>query len=88
MYCGLRHESSVPLFGKYKKNTANSDGETDIYGMGYLRQRKKRIFLAAFVWLIKIKVLHLHSQKRKSDALLAQLVEQLTLNQWVQGSNP
>jgi len=22
------------------------------------------------------------------DALLAQLVEQLTLNQWVQGSNP
>ena len=23
-----------------------------------------------------------------SDALLAQLVEQLTLNQWVQGSNP
>ncbi len=24
----------------------------------------------------------------KTDALLAQLVEQLTLNQWVQGSNP
>ena len=24
----------------------------------------------------------------ENDALLAQLVEQLTLNQWVQGSNP
>ena len=26
--------------------------------------------------------------KQKGHALLAQLVEQLTLNQWVQGSNP
>jgi hypothetical protein len=26
--------------------------------------------------------------KKNSNALLAQLVEQLTLNQWVQGSNP
>ena len=25
---------------------------------------------------------------KKNDALLAQLVEQLTLNQWVQGSSP
>ena len=25
---------------------------------------------------------------KKTDALLAQLVEQLTLNQWVQGSSP
>ena len=25
---------------------------------------------------------------KQKDALLAQLVEQLTLNQWVQGSNP
>ena len=29
----------------------------------------------------------MHSQN-KNDASLAQLVEQLTLNQWVQGSNP
>ena len=28
------------------------------------------------------------AKQRLSDALLAQLVEQLTLNQWVQGSNP
>ncbi len=26
--------------------------------------------------------------RNKKQALLAQLVEQLTLNQWVQGSNP
>ena len=26
--------------------------------------------------------------KQKGHALLAQLVEQLTLNQWVQGANP
>ena len=36
----------------------------------------------------KIKGLLLHPQTRKKYALLAQLVEQLTLNQWVQGSNP
>ena len=36
--------------------------------------------------VIQNKALPLHSQMR--DALLAQLVEQLTLNQWVQGSNP
>ena len=26
--------------------------------------------------------------RKNKEALLAQLVEQLTLNQWVQGSNP
>ena len=26
--------------------------------------------------------------RQRDNALLAQLVEQLTLNQWVQGSNP
>ena len=36
--------------------------------------------------VIQNKALPLHSQMR--DALLAQLVEQLTLNQWVQGSSP
>ena len=35
---------------------------------------------------IKKNVLPLYTQMR--DALLAQLVEQLTLNQWVQGSSP
>ena len=35
---------------------------------------------------IQIKPLPLHSQIR-NDASLAQLVEQLTLNQWVQSSN-
>ena len=40
-----------------------------------------------FIWSIQIKVIFLHSQT-KGNALLAQLVEQLTLNQWVQGSNP
>ena len=39
------------------------------------------------VWSNKIKDLLLQPQMRNS-ALLAQLVEQLTLNQWVQGSNP
>ena len=39
------------------------------------------------VWSNKIKDLLLQPQTRKK-ALLAQLVEQLTLNQWVQGSNP
>ena len=40
-----------------------------------------------FIWSIQIKVIFLHPQT-KGNALLAQLVEQLTLNQWVQGSNP
>lgn len=31
---------------------------------------------------------YLCNRKTKKDALLAQLVEQLTLNQWVQGSSP
>ena len=31
---------------------------------------------------------YLCTRKIKDDASLAQLVEQLTLNQWVQGSNP
>ena len=39
-----------------------------------------------FIWSIQIKIIFLHPQT-KGNALLAQLVEQLTLNQWVQGSN-
>ena len=39
------------------------------------------------VWMLGYKSLSLHSQKI-NVASLAQLVEQLTLNQWVQGSNP
>ncbi len=31
---------------------------------------------------------YLCNRKSEKNALLAQLVEQLTLNQWVQGSNP
>ena len=31
---------------------------------------------------------HTFAPAIENDALLAQLVEQLTLNQWVQGSNP
>ncbi len=34
------------------------------------------------------KKLYICNRKTKGNALLAQLVEQLTLNQWVQGSNP
>ena len=34
-----------------------------------------------FIWSIQIKVIFLHPQT-KGNALLAQLVEQLTLNQW------
>ena len=40
-----------------------------------------------FIWSIQIKIIFLHPQT-EGNALLAQLVEQLTLNQWVQGSNP
>lgn len=39
------------------------------------------------VWRNKIKCVPLQPQKEK-DALVAQLVEHLTLNQRVQGSNP
>ena len=39
------------------------------------------------VWLNKMKDLLLQPQT-SNKAPLAQLVEQLTLNQWVQGSNP
>lgn len=53
----------------------------------------KKIY--AFSLLFKINVVPLHSQlrnntccKQKADALVAQLVEHLTLNQRVQGSNP
>ena len=41
-----------------------------------------------FYLLVQIKELPLHPQTGNKNALLAQLVEQLTLNQWVQGSNP
>ena len=42
-----------------------------------------------FVWQLYEKIIPLHSQtSNKGNALLAQLVEQLTLNQWVQGSSP
>lgn len=42
------------------------------------------------IWSFKIKCLPLHSHLRnnKWHALVAQLVEHLTLNQRVQGSNP
>ena len=40
-----------------------------------------------FIWSIQIKIIFLNPQT-KGNALLAQLGEQLTLNQWVQGSNP
>ena len=40
-----------------------------------------------FIWSIQIKIIFLHTQT-KGNALLAQLVEELTLKQWVQGSNP
>ena len=40
-----------------------------------------------FIWSIQLKIIFLHPQTN-GHALLAQLVEQLTLNQWVQGSNP
>ena len=40
------------------------------------------------VGCLKRKHLPLQPQIKKKNALLAQLVEQLTLNQWVQGSNP
>ena len=37
---------------------------------------------------ISQKVYTFATANEKGNALLAQLVEQLTLNQWVQGSNP
>ena len=42
------------------------------------------------IWWLKIKCLPLHSHLKITnvDALVAQLVEHLTLNQRVQGSNP
>lgn len=39
------------------------------------------------IWFFQKCFIPLQSQT-KNDASLAQLVEQLTLNQWVQGSNP
>ena len=39
----------------------------------------------------KIKLLSLHPQSRNNDSmndLVAQLVEQMTLNHWVEGSSP
>ena len=50
--------------------------------------KNKPKILLQNIWLELRKAVPLHSQKRKRHALLAQLVEQLTLNQWVQGSNP
>ena len=37
---------------------------------------------------IKLYLCTRNQKKHNTNALLAQLVEQLTLNQWVQGSNP
>ena len=41
-----------------------------------------------FILENQLKAIPLHRFFRKAVARLAQLVEQLTLNQWVQGSNP
>ena len=49
-----------------------------------MKTQKKRIRLFGS---FKLKY-YLCNRKSERNALLAQLVEQLTLNQWVQGSNP
>ena len=41
----------------------------------------------AVIWLVQKKAVPLHPLLRKNVSL-AQLVEQLTLNQWVEGSSP
>ena len=40
------------------------------------------------IWSIQKKAVPLHPLFKKHVVFLAQLVEQLTLNQWVEGSSP
>ena len=40
------------------------------------------------IWSCQKKAVPLHSLSKTKQVFLAQLVEQLTLNQWVQGSSP
>ena len=53
--------------------------------MKLLRKKKRFFWRKSFVSSTKTPTFATAKQKH---ALLAQLVEQLTLNQWVQGSNP
>ena len=62
------------------------------YSKGEVRRKSKKILGVVEkkfqkIWKIRNKLVLLHRLK-KNNASLAQLVEQLTLNQWVQGSSP
>ena len=62
------------------------------YSKGEVRRKSKKILGVVEksfqkIWRIRNKLVLLHRLK-KNNASLAQLVEQLTLNQWVQGSSP
>ena len=71
------------------KTTIFSSPETNKTGKTKENSRKSQKS-PENIWRFKIKCLPLHSHLRnnKCDALVAQLVEHLTLNQRVQGSSP
>ena len=49
---------------------------------------QKKAFFFKNIWSYQKKAVPLHPLLKKKHVFLAQLVEQLTLNQWVQGSSP
>ena len=49
---------------------------------------QKNTFFFENIWLYQKKAVPLQSISKTNKVFLAQLVEQLTLNQWVQGSSP
>ena len=49
---------------------------------------KKSSFFVKNIWSYQKKAVPLQPISKRSQVFLAQLVEQLTLNQWVQGSSP
>ena len=52
------------------------------------KKHRKISFFFKNIWSIQKKAVPLHSVLKLNQVFLAQLVEQLTLNQWVQGSSP
>ena len=60
----------------------------DIQTLPAKRFRIKIKNVTAYLLLFEETLTFASAIYRKANALLAQLVEQLTLNQWVQGSSP
>ena len=80
----MRIKNNNFLSFRLKCNEMERNGEIFEGFLDKLEMTKKNIF---HIFVVRIKICSIFAATKR-DASLAQLVEQLTLNQWVQGSNP